>query len=198
MQKCMQTHIQHSDTHITCTQTPPATTCMFPLLSSLILEFITEKTHPCFLLFKPDVSSSSLSLFSFRLVGWPLLSIVLWSGECIFFLRAVYVCACMCPQTKPLFSPFLCSGRRTNTTIFCRTMMPCCEFTSSIRRSFTSFSTSQCYPSKTMNFIIPKGQNRNHFTFRHTMRNLGFSVFHPGVGGCLFKTEAQLHQLFSV
>lgn len=97
--QCMQTHVQHSDTHITCTQTPSATTYMFPLLSSLILEFTTEKAHPCFLLFKPDVSSSSLPLFSFSLVGWPLLSIVLWSGEFIFFLWGVHVCVCMCPQT---------------------------------------------------------------------------------------------------
>lgn len=130
----MQRYTVHADTqstlrhiHITCTQTPSATTYMFPLLSSLILEFITEKVHPCFLLFKPDVSSSSLPLFSFSLIGRPLLSIVLWSGEFILFLRAVCVCVCMCPQTKPKFSLFLCSSRHTNAAIFCLAGLCCAE-----------------------------------------------------------------------
>lgn len=97
----MQTHTKRADTLITCTQTPSVTTYMFPLLSSLILEFITEKAHPCFLLFKPDVSSSSLPLFSFSLVSRPPLFIVLWSGEFIFFLEH-----CVCVLKLNLHFPF--------------------------------------------------------------------------------------------
>lgn len=114
--QCMQTHIQHSDAHITCTQTPSVTTYIFPLLSSLILEFITEKAHPCFLLFKPDVSSSSLPLFSLSLLSRPLLFIVLWSGEFIFFFRLVYVCVRVL-KLNPNFPLFLCRGRHTNRAV---------------------------------------------------------------------------------
>lgn len=76
----------HNHTHITHTQTSSVTTYIFPLLSSLILEFITEKAHPCFLLFKPDVSSSSLPLFSFSLSQSAafVYSIVVRGVDCLF------------------------------------------------------------------------------------------------------------------
>lgn len=115
--QCMQTLVQH--TH-TCTLRP-LTTYMFPFLSSLILEFITEKTHPCFLLFKPDVSSSFLPVFCFSPLCGPLLFIVMWSGELTGFFRVMCVRVCVCPHTKPcIFSPFfskcrLESSRHTNT-----------------------------------------------------------------------------------
>lgn len=80
-------------------QTPSVTTHMFPLLSFLNLDLITEKAHPCFLLFKPDVSSCSLPLFSVRLHRQPLLFIVLRSEESIVHFKAVrrrvHLCVCV-------------------------------------------------------------------------------------------------------
>lgn len=93
---CRHTLNAHTHTH---TQTHSITTYMFPLLSSLILEFITEKAHPCFLLFSPDVSSSSLPVHCFSPLSWPLLFIVMWSEELtVFFFRTVYMCAFVWPQ----------------------------------------------------------------------------------------------------
>lgn len=89
----MQTHSQYiQDTTHTHPYTDPWPH-MFPLLSSHILEFITEKDHPCFLLLKPDVSISSLPVFCFSPLCGPILFIVMWSGELVGFFRAMNVCA---------------------------------------------------------------------------------------------------------
>lgn len=101
---------------------------MFPLLSSHILEFITEKDHPCFLLLKPDVSISSLPVFCFSPLCGPILFIVMWSGELVGFFRAMNVCAWVSVLMRnlaffPLFHTVTADWKASDTHLHavCRT-----------------------------------------------------------------------------
>ncbi len=103
---CRHTHTDtNTDTHSHHTQTPSLTTYMFPLLSSLILELITEKTPHYFLLFKPDVSGSSLPLRCFNPPRRSVLFVVNVVGESIsFFKSSIRVCVHVL-ILNPAFSP---------------------------------------------------------------------------------------------
>lgn len=81
--QCMHTHSTH-------THTDPFSNHI-QVSSSLIFDFITEKAHPCFLLFKPDASTISLPLFCFSPRTQTLFFIVLWSMELFFYSACPHI-----------------------------------------------------------------------------------------------------------